>query len=304
MRRRRGPRRPHPAAAGARHGAPFWLKPENLQTTGAFKIRGAHHRIASMTDAERARGVVTHSSGNHAQAVSWSARAFGTSAVVVMPDTATRVKVDATRALGARVLTTAPELYRDRAYELAAEHGYTLIPPFDDPHVIAGPGDRRPGDPRGPPGRPHRPGPGRRRRARLRRRGGGEAEPPRQPGRRRGTRARRGRRRERTDRAAQPLDGGPDRPHRRRRPAHPSLGRLNWEHVRAYVDDVITVTEEEIRASARFLAARAHLVAEASGAVATAGHLFHGDRLPAELPRVAVVSGGNADPDWLAALWN
>ncbi|MCP9946967.1 threonine/serine dehydratase [Streptomyces somaliensis] len=285
-------------------GHPFWLKPENLQTTGAFKIRGAHHRIASMTDAERARGVVTHSSGNHAQAVSWSARAFGTSAVVVMPDTATRVKVDATRALGARVLTTAPELYRDRAYELAAEHGYTLIPPFDDPHVIAGQGtvgreilEDLPGDltvlvPVGGGGlvsgvaaavKQSRPGS---RVVGVEPALAGDAAESVRTGRLSRWTA---------DRTGRTVADGL---------RTPSLGRLNWEHVRAYVDDVITVTEEEIRASARFLAARAHLVAEASGAVATAGHLFHGDRLPAELPRVAVVSGGNADPDWLAALWN
>lgn len=285
-------------------GHPFWLKPENLQTTGAFKIRGAYHRIASMTDAERARGVVTHSSGNHAQAVSWSARAFGASAVVVMPDTAARVKIDATRALGAEVLTTAPELYRDKAHELAAEHGYTLVPPFDDPHVIAGQGtvgreilEDLPGDltvlvPVG---------------------GGGLVS---------GVAAavKQGRPGSRVIGVEPALAGDAAESVRTGRISHwtaartgrtvadglrtPALGRLNWEHIRAYVDDIITVTEEEILESARFLAARAHLVAEASGAVTTAGHLFHGDLLPAELPRVAVVSGGNADPDWLATLWN
>ncbi|WP_052682285.1 pyridoxal-phosphate dependent enzyme [Saccharothrix sp. ST-888] len=105
---------------------PLWLKPENLQTTGAFKIRGAHHRIASMTETERARGVVTHASGNHAQAVAWSAKAFGIPAVVVMSDTAARVKIEATRTLGAEVISVPPDLYRTKAVELAAERGYTL----------------------------------------------------------------------------------------------------------------------------------------------------------------------------------
>jgi len=124
-----------------RVGAPLYLKCENLQKTGAFKVRGALHRLLMLTDAERARGVVTISAGNHAQAVAWAGNAAGVRAVVVMPEGASRAKVEASRGYGAEVV-----LHGDakaafaRAYELAEERGLRFVHPFDDEEVVAGHG--------------------------------------------------------------------------------------------------------------------------------------------------------------------
>jgi threonine dehydratase len=127
-------------APGSTEDSPAWLKPEMLQPIGSFKLRGATNAAALLDPARRRRGLVTHSSGNHAQAVAWVARAFGVPAVVVMPDTAPDVKVAATRALGADVVLV-PVAERARAAEqLAAERGLALLAPFDDPHVVAGQG--------------------------------------------------------------------------------------------------------------------------------------------------------------------
>ena len=118
------------------------LKCENLQRAGSFKIRGAYNAIASLTDAERSRGVITYSSGNHGQAMALAARLYGIKAVVVMPSTAPGIKVEGARRLGAEVVlegTTSTHRY-DRALALSQEHGYTVIPPFDHHAVIAGQG--------------------------------------------------------------------------------------------------------------------------------------------------------------------
>ena len=123
----------------ARWAGDVWLKPESLQPIGAFKIRGAYTKIAALTDDERRRGVIAPSSGNHAQAVAYAARAFGIRAVLVMPESAAGVKVAATRALGADVILV-PVGERSRTAELAEEHGYVVVPPYDDRHVIAGQG--------------------------------------------------------------------------------------------------------------------------------------------------------------------
>ncbi|HEU5209310.1 MAG TPA: threonine/serine dehydratase [Longimicrobiales bacterium] len=123
-------------------GAEVRLKCENLQRAGAFKIRGAYNAVASLTDEERARGVIAYSSGNHAQGVALAAKLFGIRAVVVMPTTAPRVKLDGARALGADVVlegTTSVER-QERAEAIAAEQGLTIIPAFDDARTIAGQG--------------------------------------------------------------------------------------------------------------------------------------------------------------------
>ena len=93
----------------------LWLKPESLQPIGAFKIRGAYNKVASLTDEERRRGVITYSSGNHAQGVAYAARALGIKAVIVMPRNAPRLKVEGTAALGAEIVTVGPGV--DRAPE-------------------------------------------------------------------------------------------------------------------------------------------------------------------------------------------
>ena len=119
---------------------PLWLKCENLQITGSFKLRGAYNMVSRLPEADRRRGVITYSSGNHAQAVAYTARRLGVPAVVVMPTTAPAVKVEGTRRYGAEILTegTTSLERRSRAERVAAERGLTMIPPFDHPDIVAG----------------------------------------------------------------------------------------------------------------------------------------------------------------------
>ena len=118
----------------------LFLKAESAQPIGSFKLRGAFNTIAQLTPAQLALGVITYSSGNHAQGVAYAARALGSKAVIVMPDNAPGVKIEATRALGAEVVFVGPasSARKLKAEELAATHGYTIIPPYDHPHIIAG----------------------------------------------------------------------------------------------------------------------------------------------------------------------
>ncbi len=123
-------------------GGKVYLKPENRQRTGAYKVRGAYYKISTLSDEERSRGLITASAGNHAQGVAYAAKQFGAKAVIVMPTTTPLIKVNRTKALGAEVV-----LYGDvydeacaHAYELAAEKGYTFIHPFDDLDVATGQG--------------------------------------------------------------------------------------------------------------------------------------------------------------------
>jgi threonine dehydratase len=125
-----------------RVGAQVFLKCENFQRMGAFKFRGAYNAMSRLSEAEKARGVITFSSGNHAQAIALSGKLLGVKTVVVMPQNAPLTKLAATRGYGAEVVTFNPG-ESDRkllAESLAAEHGYSIIPPFDHPHVIAGQG--------------------------------------------------------------------------------------------------------------------------------------------------------------------
>ena len=124
------------------NGTRIWAKAEMVQPVGAFKIRGAWHRLSALSDAERARGVIAVSSGNHAQGVAWAARELGMAATIVMPRNAPQVKLDATRALGAEVvLYERPGEDRDEvAARLVAERGAVLVHAFGDPWVIEGQG--------------------------------------------------------------------------------------------------------------------------------------------------------------------
>ncbi len=125
-----------------RTGARVFFKCENLQRMGAFKFRGAYNALSNLNDAQRRRGVVAYSSGNHAQAVALAGRLLGVNAVIVMPDDAPAVKLDATRGYGAEVVIYNRET-QDReqlARELAEKRGLTVIPPFDHPQVVAGQG--------------------------------------------------------------------------------------------------------------------------------------------------------------------
>src|SRR5947209_8471136 len=122
--------------------AELYLKLENLQPIGSFKLRGAYNKIASLTEEERRRGVITYSSGNHAQGVAYAARAVGARAIVVMPRTAPSIKAESTRALGAEIEFVGPASSerQARAEELARQHGYIVVPPFNDLKIIAGQG--------------------------------------------------------------------------------------------------------------------------------------------------------------------
>ena len=126
----------------SRLGSEVWLKREDLQPVFSFKIRGAYNKLASLTVEERARGVIASSAGNHAQGVALAARHLGIRALIVMPETAPRIKVDAVGRLGAEVVLAGEDYdgAKARADTLAAERGMTFVPPFDDEHVIAGQG--------------------------------------------------------------------------------------------------------------------------------------------------------------------
>lgn len=277
---------------------PLWLKPESLQPIGAFKIRGAYHAIAALPDEARSRGVITHSSGNHGQAVAYAAAAFGVPAVVVIPDVAPQIKIDAVRRLGAEVVLVAGGERLAATEKLAADRGLSLIPPFDHPDVIAGQGtvgleilaDLPDADV-----------------VLVQVGGGGLAsgvstaikalrpqtrvygvEPAVAPDARDSLAA--GTLVPYTDEAryATVADG-----------MRTALSELTLAHLRAHLDGVITVAEDEIRAAVGLLARDARLVAEPSGATTVAAYRFHGDELPRGRT-AAVVSGGNLAPDQLA----
>ncbi|MDP9487504.1 MAG: threonine/serine dehydratase [Actinomycetota bacterium] len=280
----------------------LYFKPESLQPTGAFKLRGAYNKISSLSQQERRRGVVAHSSGNHAQAVAYAAGALGTRAVIVMPRSAPRVKLDATKALGAEVVTVGAESGERarRAEELAAEHGYVPVPPYDDEVLIAGQGTIGPeiledlpevetvlvpvsggGLISGiaaaikltrPEVRVIGVEPELAADARASLRSGRLVEFP-------------------AERVGRTVADGL----RVQR-----LGEAPFEYVRAFVDDIVAVTDEEILEAMRRLALRVRLVAEPSGAVTFAAYLFHEDELPASRRTVAVISGGNVEPGLLA----
>lgn len=282
-------------------GRTLYLKPENLQPIGAFKLRGAYNKIASLTDEERACGVITYSSGNHAQGVAYAARALGTKAVIVMPRNAPAIKRDATAALGAEIVFVGPSgVERQvKAEQLAAEHGYIIIPPYDDEKIIAGQGtagleileDLPEVDlvlvPIG---------------------GGGlisgistaiktlkpdakvvgvepEVAADAQASFRAGHIVKFS--------AEQVLSTSADGLRSQ------YVGTITFEHIRRHVDDVVTVSEEEIFNAVRILAENPKTAAEPSGAVATAAWLFHRESLPKSNFTVALISGGNIDPELL-----
>ncbi|MBV8437457.1 MAG: threonine/serine dehydratase [Silvibacterium sp.] len=281
-----------------------YVKAEGLQPVGSFKIRGAYNKISQLPPAERSRGVITYSSGNHAQAVAYAARAVGTRAVIVMPSNAPEVKRRATAALGAEVVTVGPASSerKQKAEVLQAEHGYVMIPPYDDPAIIAGQGtcgleileDLPDVDLVLSPVS----GGGllsgiaaaiKHQRPEVRVMG---IEP------------------ELAADAQESLRGG-------RLVTWPaeltsrtiadglrtqSLGELNFLHVRAFVDDILTVREDEIRQAMRTLLHSARLTPEPSGAVTTAAMLFHQDNLLPYRKAVVVMSGGNVDPEMLRQL--
>jgi threonine dehydratase len=282
----------------------LFLKLENLQPIGAFKLRGAYNKVASLSDEERHRGVISYSSGNHAQGVAYAARALGVKAIIVMPASAPKNKLEATAALGAEIVIVGPgsEERRLRAEQLAAEQGYVIVPPYNNEKIIAGQGtlaleilEDLPNVetilvPVGGGGlisgvataiklsnpkiRVIGVEPELASDAQASLRAGNIVSFP-------------------AEQVSQTLADGL---------RTQSIGAINFEHIRAYVDDIVTVNENEIREALRALSGNAQTLAEPSGAVAPAAFLFHRDQLPDTKINVAVISGGNIDPALLAEL--
>jgi threonine dehydratase len=291
-------------ASLAADGEEFFFKLESLQPIGSFKLRGAYNKIASLSDAERCRGVISYSSGNHAQGVAYAARAMGVKAVIVMPRNAPKIKIDSTNALGAEIVFVGPasEDRMQKAEELAHGHGYSIVPPYNDEHIIAGQGTV------GleilqvcpdvelvlvPVG------------------GGGQLSGIAAAIKQSGSSAKViGVEPELANDAQQSFRKGEIVQLPAERVSSTladglrtqSVGPLNFEHIRKYVDDIITVTEDEIRTAVRRIVRDSRLVAEPSGAVTFAGWLFHRDDLPESKKTVAVVSGGNIEPQLLSQI--
>ncbi|MGB2605542.1 MAG: threonine/serine dehydratase [Candidatus Sulfotelmatobacter sp.] len=282
----------------------LFLKPENQQPIGAFKLRGAYNKIALLSEQDRKRGVITYSSGNHAQGVAYAARALGVKAVIVMPGNAPAIKREATAALGAQIVFVGPGSTerQAKAEELAAQYGYVIVPPYNDGQIIAGQGTigleiledlPEVETVLAPVG------------------GGGlisgvatamklskssikiiGVEP------------------ELAADAQASLRAGKIVPFPASEVSRTiadglrtqSIGAINFEHICRYVDDIVTVTEDEIREAVKLLSANSNTVAEPSGAVAVAGFLFHRDQLPKTKVNVAIISGGNIDPKVLEEL--
>jgi threo-3-hydroxy-L-aspartate ammonia-lyase len=277
-----------------------WLKPESLQPIGAFKMRGAYNKVASLTDAERARGVVTYSSGNHAQAVARAARLLGTKAVICMPRDAPRIKIEGVERDGAEIQLTGMD--SDERHQLALrlveERGLVMVEPYDDPAIIAGQGTIGlelledladlssvvvPVS------------------------GGGlssgvataiKALSP-------STRMI-GVEPELAADAKESLERGELVTWTAEQTGRTmadglrtnSLGPLPFEHLRRFMDEIVTVSEDEMADAMRQLARRARLVIEPSGAAAMGAHLAGSvPRADGDDRRVVILSGGNVDPE-------
>lgn len=288
----------------------IWVKCESAQPIGSFKLRGAFNMVAQLAPEALAKGVITYSSGNHAQGVAYAARALGAKAVIVMPDNAPAVKIEATAALGAEVVFVGPasSARREKAEQLAADHGYSIIPPYDHPHIIAGQAtcgleiaDQLPDvdlvlAPVS---------------------GGGLLS---------GT----------ATAVKLAAEAGLCNPAVKVWGAEPalaadaresfytrtlvewpaaltsrtigdglrtqSLGELNFEHILKYVDGICAVSEEEILDAMRAYLTHSELIPEPSGAVTLAALLFHADDLPEAKKVVVVLSGQNIEPKLLQEL--
>jgi len=258
----------------------------------------------SLTPEERKRGVIAYSSGNHAQGVAYAARALHTKAVIVMPGNAPAVKLEATVSMGAEIVRvgSSSDERKVKAEELAAQHGYAVVPPYNDEKIIAGQGtmgleilEQVPDVetvlvPVGGGGmisglaaaiKLSRPSvrvigvePALAADAQASFRSGAVVKLPAE---------------EVTRTVADGL-------------RTQSIGAINFEHIRKFVDDIVTVSEEEIREAMRRLSVNPRTVAEPSGAVSVAGFLFHAKELPRATVHVAVISGGNIEPRMLAEL--
>lgn len=285
-------------------GEELYFKPENMQPIGSFKLRGAFNKIASLTPEEHARGVITYSSGNHAQGVAYAARARKTKAVIVMPRNAPKVKRDATVAMGADIVEVGvgSDERRLKAEELSREHGYVIVPPYNDEQIIAGQGtigleifeDMHDVElvlvPIG---------------------GGGLSSGVAAAMKLSGSKAKVvGVEPALANDAQQSIQAGKIVQISPERAASTladglrtqSIGELNFEHLSHFLDGIVTVAEDEIREAMRRLVLNAHMIVEPSGAVTTAAWMFHRDKLPLSSRTVAIISGGNVEPQLLAEI--
>jgi threo-3-hydroxy-L-aspartate ammonia-lyase len=290
----------HASSLDAEAGAQVWLKCEQFQRAGAFKFRGAYNKIANLSEEERQRGVIAFSSGNHAQAVALCGRLFAIPTVICMPTDAPSVKVEATAGYGAEIVQY-DRMTQDRealARQIAEERGLTLVPPYNDPFIMAGAGtaalellEEQPdldviAAPVGGGGLIS----GTSVIAHATRAGiqvvGVETEAA--------NHAYLSKHRDERVTIAPPdtiADGI----------RTVALGQLTWPVVRASVDDVVLVSDDEVKATMRFLLMRLKIVAEPTGAVAVAAALT--GKLNRFGRRIGVViSGGNVAPETLCAI--
>jgi threonine dehydratase len=288
----------------------IWVKCESAQPIGSFKLRGAFNMIAQLPPEALAKGVITYSSGNHAQGVAYGARALGAKAVIVMPDNAPAVKIAATRELGAEIVFVGPasSARKEKAEELAEEFGYSIIPPYDHPHVIAGQAtcgleiaEELPDvdlviSPVS---------------------GGGLLSGT-------ATAVKLCAEAGICNRVVQVWGAEPALAADAKEsfetkalvewPAAmtsrtigdglrtQSLGELNFEHILRYVDGIAAVSEEEILEAMRVYLRHTGLIPEPSGAVTLAAALFHAAEMPAARKIVVILSGRNVDPVLLRSL--
>lgn len=281
-------------------GHAVYLKAENLQLGGAFKLRGAYNKISSLSDAERRRGVVAHSSGNHAIAVAYASKLLGVKAVIVIPENAVETKIKITRSYGAEVVRCGNTLNdrEETTRRLMEQHGYVLVHPFNDPLIMAGQGtagleimDDLPTV-----------------QAVLTPVGGGglvSGVATAVKGRNPAVKVY-GVEPQGANDAWRSLREGhlvtidhPDTVADGLRSQH--LGALTYEVIKARVDDIVLVSDEEILDTVKLLLEKEHLVVEPSGAVAAAALRLR--RIgPLSGPAVAVLSGGNIEPSLLKSL--
>jgi threonine dehydratase len=283
----------------------LYIKAESEQPIGSFKLRGAYNMVAQLAPEELQRGVITYSSGNHAQGVAYAARALGAKAVIVMPGNAPEVKKAATRALGAEIVEVGPASSERRlkAEELVAEFGYAMIPPYDAPQIIAGQAtcgleivEQLPGvelviSPVS---------------------GGGLLSGT-------ATSVKLAAQAGLVSAGVQVWGTEPELAADAKEsfysktlvewPASDttrtigdglrtqSMGVLNFAHVMKFVDGIVTVSEDEILAAMRVMLSATKLVPEPSGAVTLAAALFHAEELPKVRKVAVILSGGNLEPE-------
>jgi threonine dehydratase len=297
-------RTPLIACPGAGEGEKVWFKPESLQRTGSFKLRGAYNKIAALLEQGPIEGVIAYSSGNHAQGTAAAAQMQGIKATIVMPSNAPKVKIDGTRSYGAEVVLYDPATQRreEVAAKIQAERGYTLVPPFNDLYIMAGQGTA------GleiaedlpevelvlvPVG------------------GGGlisgisaaiKASCPKakvvgiEPELAADAQA--------SFKSGKVVEITPAQANRTIADGVRTLfvGDLTLAQMKETVDDVITVTEDEIRDAMRRIVRQVKLVVEPTGALPFAALLHHRAELPASSRTVCMISGGNVEPSMLAEI--